>query len=188
MSLQKSNFLGESEAEWYDVLAKLRALWTQFQTESADLESSRRYIAGNEDLEYSYADLKNRKLTAENTVKSIVSQVEGAYSWVKSAFGFAGVQNQPLGFLPAVPITIAAGAVLLLTKWILDKQAYDKKVETYRLMSEKVGPIKAAEAWATMTESEKSAGAGIAEAAGGISKALLAAAALVGVYLFTKAA
>lgn len=99
-----------------------------------------------------YNELMSDGSTIKTAIEMVTSGVDSAWGWAQSTFGFngaAGMAEQGMGIVPAIPLIVAGGAtavVGLLGSWIHDAYILNAKLdEMARLRGEGVSARAAAQ-------------------------------------------
>ncbi len=133
---------------WWDLWGKLKAASDDLDAAIAKLESQRAYAMTRPELAQQVIEREAELQTA----KARVAWVRDA---IKSVLGFFGIQLSGLGFLPLIPIAVAAAAVAYIAKQAADTWALSKKIEEQqRLEAKGVSPTTASR----IVQSEVNAG------------------------------
>ena len=122
------------DSAWYDVIIKFKNYTTKFtenynRLKTINIDPSRYPALADEQLE-----LLKRGTTVKANINKITNTIDDAWTWLKSKFGFDGLNDvatlsHGLGFVPLIPIAVVAGSVTLLVKWILDYSEFVKRYD-----------------------------------------------------------
>jgi len=133
------------ERAWYDVIGKFRDKAQEFTQAYNKLLSVKGEASATRATAKEYNDLIARGKKIKSNVQSITSKIDGAWAWLKSNFGFDGIEEannmariNGLGVLPIIPIAVVGGSIALLGKWVSDAYIFMEKLkESKRLQMEK---------------------------------------------------
>lgn len=131
----------DDERAWYDVIGKFHDYTAKFWTAYNQLKSTHIDAAKYPELSELQLDLLRRASEVRMTIQNITGSIDGAWTWLKSKFGFNGLADAAyqtgLGALPLIPIAAVVGAVTLITKWLLDFDTFNKKLAEVKRLEAK---------------------------------------------------
>jgi hypothetical protein len=139
-----------SERAWYDVVGKFKDHAQNFKEHYVTLQGERGLVSRMDSAARAdYEKLMKRGQVVGSTIKSVMSKVDAAFSWFRDKTGMSNdeILNTELrakglgemGVLPLVPAAIIAGAITLITKWVFDAVAFEKRIAAQKaLMSQGV--------------------------------------------------
>lgn len=112
--------------EWNAKIAQLKSAVSDFEKTYAALQSQKSIAQKDPVLYADYTAIMERGNYVKTVITDTLSKLGSALNYVKNTVGMSGMGD--LGALPLIPIAVIAGALALISKWLTDAYAMNKKL------------------------------------------------------------